>query len=153
MRSTYRVLAYIVAAEVAIQAAAVAYGLFGLGKWIEDGGTLNKAVFDNESATFTGIVGLTIHGINGMMVIPLVALVLLVVSFFAKVRGGVKWAGAILALVVIQVLLGSFAHETPQLGPLHGINALILFSVAVMAGRRVGSAHTKGASAPQEMAV
>ena len=35
MRTTYRVIAYIIAAEVAIQAAAVAYALFGLGIWIE----------------------------------------------------------------------------------------------------------------------
>jgi hypothetical protein len=153
MRSTYRVLAYVVAAEVAIQAAAVAYGLFGLGKWIEDGGTLDKATMEDESMSFTGLVGFMIHGINGQMVIPLIALVLLVVSFFAKVPGGVRWAGSILALVVIQVLLGTFAHEVPQLGPLHGINALILFSVAVMAGRRVRSAQSAGASATPEMAV
>jgi len=153
MRSTYRVLAYIIAAEVAIQAAAVAYGLFGLGKWIDDGGTLDKAVFEDESASFTGVVGFAIHGINGMMVIPVLALLFLVLSFFAKVPGGVKWAGSILALVVIQVLLGTFAHQVPQLGPLHGINALILFSVAVMAGRRVGSAKSEGASATPEMAV
>ena len=153
MRSTYRVLAYLVAAEVVIQAAAIAYALFGLGKWIEDGGTLNKAVMEDESSSFTGVTGFMIHGINGQMVIPLLALVLLVVSFFAKVPGGPRWAGAILALVVVQVLLGTFGHATLPLGALHGINALILFSVAVMAGHRVGSAETRGVSAGQQVAV
>ncbi|MEO8518661.1 MAG: DUF6220 domain-containing protein [Dermatophilaceae bacterium] len=153
MRTAYRALAYIIAAEVAIQAAAVAYGLFGLGKWIDDGGTLDKAVFEDESATFTGVVGFAIHGINGTMVIPLLALVLLLLSFFARVPGGAKWAGAIFALVIIQVLLGTFAHVVPQLGPLHGINALVLFSVAVMAARRVSPSQTEDVSTKTEMAV
>jgi hypothetical protein len=151
MRSTYRAFAYIIAAEVVIQAAAITYAMFGLSKWIDDGGTLNKAVADNQNASFTGVAGFAIHGINGQMVIPLLALVLLVVSFFAKVSGASKWAGTILALVVIQVALGLVAHAAPLLGPLHGINALVLFSVAVMAGRRVSSAENKSASVAQQV--
>lgn len=153
MRSTYRVLAYLVAAEVVVQAAMIAYALFGLGKWIEGGGILNKTVMEDESSSFTGVTGFMIHGINGQMVIPLLALVLLVVSFFAKVPGAPKWAAAILALVVVQVLLGTLGHGAPLLGALHGVNALILFSVAVMAAHRVGSAQTSGVSATQQVAV
>ncbi len=33
-----------------------------------------------------------LHGMIGMMLIPLLALVLLIISFFAKIPGGVKWA-------------------------------------------------------------
>jgi len=142
VKSTYRVLAYVVAVEVMVQAAAIAFAVFGLGKYIDDGATVDKAMFEDESVSFTGVVGFMIHGINGQMVIPLLALILLIVSFFAKVPGGAKWAGAIVGLVVIQVLLGIFGHETPWLGPLHGINALILFSVAVTAARRVGALST-----------
>jgi hypothetical protein len=139
MKTAYRVLAYIIAIEVAIQAAAIAFGLFGLTKWISDGGTLDKASMESESTTFPGLIGFIVHGINGQMVIPAIALVLLIVSFFAKVAGGAKWAGTILVLVVIQVLLGFYAHEAPLLGPLHGINALLIFSLAVMTGRRAAS--------------
>lgn len=153
MRSTYRVLSYIIAAEVVIQAAAVAYGLFGLTKWIQDGGVLDKAAMEDESLTFTGLVGFIIHGINGQMVIPLLALILLIVSFFAKVPRGAKWAATILALVVIQVLLGIFGHETPALGPLHGINALLLFSVAIMAGRRTRFTDKEAVTARQQVSV
>jgi len=149
MRSTYRVMAYIIAAEVVVQAAAITFATFGFFKWIDDGNTFDKAVMEDESATFGGLGGFIIHGINGQMVIPLLALVLLVVSFFAKVPGGSRWAGTIVALVVIQVLLGIFSHEAPVLAPLHGINALILFSVAVMAGRRVTSAATDSVPAAQ----
>jgi hypothetical protein len=85
------------------------------------------------------------------MIIPLLALVFFVLAFFAKVPGGVKWAGYTLIAVVVQVLLGMFAHELPWLGMLHGLNALVLFGVAVTAGRRVGSTRT--AAAPQESAL
>ncbi len=80
-----------------------------------------------------------LHGIIGMMLIPLLALVLLIISFFAKIPGGVKWAGIVLGLVVLQVALGIFGHETPYSGLLHGLNALILFTVALLAGRRVAT--------------
>ena len=57
-----------------------------------------------------------LHGMVGMMLIPLLALVLLIISFFAKIPGGVKWAAIVLGLVVLQVALGIFGHETPYVG-------------------------------------
>ena len=137
MRSVYRVLAFVIAAEVVIQAAAIAFALFGLGKWIENGGTLNKATMEGDDSGVGGVLGFAVHGINGTMVMPLLAIVFLVVSFFAKVPGAAKWAGITLVLVAVQVLLGILGHSVPALGALHGINALALFGVAVMAGKRV----------------
>lgn len=150
MKSVYRVLAYLIALEVAIQAAAVVFGIFGLFKWVDGGGTLDKAAFEEESLSFTGAVGFTIHFMNGMMLIPLLALILLIISFFAKVPGGAKWAGFVLLAVVAQVFLGLFAHEYPALGILHGVNALILFSLAVMAGMRVRKESPAATSTPAE---
>src|SRR4051812_29570215 len=37
MKGAYRVFGYLIAAEVVIQAAAIALAVFGLSKWIEDG--------------------------------------------------------------------------------------------------------------------
>jgi hypothetical protein len=136
MRTAYRVLAMLVAGLVVVQAFAIAYAVAGLGKWVQDGNTFDKAAFESDDTTFDGIVGFMIHGINGMMLIPLVALLLLIVSFFAKVPGGVKWAGLVLLFVVIQVTLGLLGHEIPILGGLHGLNALILFGLAVMAAMK-----------------
>ena len=79
---------------------------------------------------------------NGMMLIPLIALIFFIVSFFAKVPGGVKWAGFVLIAVIVQVTLGLFGHEAASLGILHGLNALLLFSLAVMAGKRAGTASS-----------
>ena len=146
MRTTYRVLAYIIAAEVVVQASMVAFAVFGLGVWVDkDGGVLDKATFESEP-DFTGALGFAIHGMNGMMLIPLIALIFLIVSFFAKIPGGVAWAASVFGLVVLQVALGLFGHETAYLGLLHGANALAVFSVAFMAGKRVKSSSAAPAS-------
>jgi len=143
MKGFYRGLAYLVAAEVAIQAAVMVYAVAGLGIWVDqDGGVLDKAAFESEESLFPEIVGFMIHGINGMMVIPALALILLIVSFFARIPGGVKWAGLVLLAVVVQVALGLFGHENAIFGGLHGLNALLLFGLAIMAGKRVNSVTT-----------
>lgn len=151
MRATYRVLAYLVALGVVVQAAAIAFAYFGLGKWIEDGGVLDKATMESEGSGFTGVVGFMIHGINGEMVVPALALVLLIVSFFARVPRGVLWAGIVVLLVVLQVALGLLSFAVVGLGVLHGANALVLFAVAVIAARRA-SAPAATTPAPQESA-
>ena len=141
MKQVYRVLAFAIAALVAVQAAAVAYGFFALGKYIEAGNTV-----DQSTQTFPGDIGLAIHGIGGTMIIPAVALLLLVSSFFAKIPGGVKWALIVFLTMIVQVALGLFAHAVPLLGVLHGIVALVLFGVAVSAAMRVSTA-TRAAAA------
>lgn len=140
MKTAYRVLAYLIAAEVVIQAAAIAFAMFGLGKWIDGGGVLDKATTESHSANFTGIIGFVVHGINGQYVVPLLAIVLLVVSFFAKVPSGAMWAGLVFVLVLVQVFLGIFGRAIPQLGLLHGLNALVLFAVADIAALRARAA-------------
>jgi hypothetical protein len=140
MRTAYRTLAWLIALEVAVQAAAMVYAIAGLGIWVDqDGGVLDKAAFESEESLFPEMIGLIVHAVNGMMVIPALALVFLIFSFFAKVPGGVKWAGVVLLAVVVQVALGLFGHEAAIFGLLHGLNALLLFSLAVMAGKRVST--------------
>jgi len=137
VRSVYKVLAYIVAAEVVIQAMAMVYAVAGQGKWVMEGGVLDKAVLESREFVFPEVLGYAIHGINGAIVIPLLALAMLVFSFFAKVAGGAKWAGLVLLLVVVQATLGIAGHSVPFLGALHGLNALLLFSAALYTGLRV----------------
>ena len=140
MKSVYRVLAYLVALEVVVQAAAVAFAMSGLNNWIENGGVLDAAVKQSETMAFTEVIGFIVHGINGQMIVPLIALLLLISSFFARIPGGVLWAGLVFLAVVVQVLLGTFASGIPGLGILHGIGALALFTVAVIAARRAEAA-------------
>ncbi len=142
MKSVYKFLAYAVPVLVAVQAAAIAFGFFGITKWIEDGATIDKATVEGGNAHFTGEAGLMIHGMNGQMLIPLVALLLLVVSFFAKVPGGSKWAGFVLLDVVVQVLVAFASFGAPIIGILHGVNALLLAWLGYAAARRVSALDT-----------
>lgn len=134
MRTTYRVLAWILAVEVVIQAAVIAWAVFGLTAWIEGGGVLDQASMESD-IQFDGVAGFMVHGINGQIIVPVVALALLVVSFFAKLPRGVAYAGALFGMVVVQVLLGMFAHSVPVLGMLHGAVALGILVAAIMAAR------------------
>jgi hypothetical protein len=144
MRAIYRVLAFVVAAEVAIQAALVVWGEAGLGSYVDRVGVIEKTTFDTAfetgNAPFPEFLGFLLHGMNGMMVIPIIALLLVISSFFAKVPRGIVFALAVLGLVVIQASLGLGGHSIAFLGALHGINALLLFSTAMWTGLRVSRA-------------
>ncbi len=152
MRQAYKVLAHTIAGFVAIQAAVMVFAIAGLYGWIQDGNTLSESTMESEPE-FTGAIGFMLHGMIGMMLIPLLALVLLIISFFAKIPGGVKWAAIVLGLVVLQVALGIFGHETPYSGLLHGLNALVLFSVALMAGRKAATVPADVANPYEDAAV
>jgi hypothetical protein len=157
MRTVYRGLAFLVALEVALQAMFIVYGDAGLGLWIEnDGGVVDKATFETAfesgEAPFPEFQAFILHGMNGMMVIPTLALLLVISSFFAKVPRGVAFAFGVLGLVVLQVTLGLMGHSIAALGALHGLNALALFSTAAWTGLRVARVAPKRAteSAPAE---
>ncbi len=143
MRSTYRFLAFAIAALVVVQAGAIAWAFFGLSNEIDQNGlVINKACLESDDGCgggFTAEWGFAIHMFfNGLVLIPLTSLVLLIVSFFAKVPGGAKYAGILFLLVVLQVIvLPMLSREAGSgFGALHGVNALVLMGVAIMAGQR-----------------
>jgi hypothetical protein len=148
MRSAYRNLAYAIAALIVVQAAAIAWALFGESKYIDDGHNVNKALQDSDTLPFPEVVGFIVHGINGEMLIPLVAIALLIVSFFAKVPEGPKWAGMLLGGIAIQIVLGVIGGGLPILGVLHGANALLLFWLAFRAAKQAGVLTTSTEAAP-----
>jgi hypothetical protein len=133
MRVAYRVIAYVICALVALQAASHAWASAGLGLYIAQGGVVDASAQEGPPP-FPEVLGFMIHGMNGMFVIPALALILLIVSFFVKVRHSVTFAAGVLVLVVLQVTLGLLGHGIPLLGFLHGINALLLFTTALLAG-------------------
>ena len=150
MKQVYRVLAFLVAAGVAVQAAAVSYGMFGLLKWVEGGGTLDQST--ELTPALGGYTGFSWHAQAGIFVIPAISLLLLISSFFAKVPGGIRWALIVFGVTVLQVALGLFSHEVAGLGWLHGINALALFGTAMMAGMRVSRAVASKIEADEPVA-
>jgi hypothetical protein len=150
MKKAYRVLARLIAALVVVQAAAIAYGAFAIDKVVDKAKDHGDTIAD-ASTKLDGGAGYGVHGLVGMLVIPLVAIILFVVAFMANIPDGVKWAGFILLDVVVQVVLGLAAHSVAALGWLHGPNALVLFVLAIYAARRVAADPASGsvaASAP-----
>jgi hypothetical protein len=152
MRATYRFLANAIAVLVVVQAAAIAWAFFGLTNWIQnENGVVDKALLECTDCEqqFTAEWGFAIHMFfNGFVLIPLVSLILLLVSFFAKVRGGVVLAAVVVGLVVLQVfVLPMLSREVDaSFGALHGVNALVLMGVAMMAGKRAATTEPVAAT-------
>ncbi len=127
MRATYRVLGHLIAGMVVVQAAAIALWVFGLLHWLTegDGNTATSQLADDFFEGVTGSVGITIHSF-GAIIVALLAIVLLIVSFFAKIPGGVKWAGFTFLAVLLQWVIAIVSFSAPGLGFLHGANALVV---------------------------
>jgi hypothetical protein len=153
MRTAYKVLAYLVAAEVAVQAMVMVWAIAGLGVWVEGGGVLDKSVIEGSQGggamPFPEVFGFVVHGINGTFIVPGIALALVITSFFTKARGAIKWAVIVLVLVIAQGQIGFLGHEFALAGALHGLNALALFGVALYTGRRIRTAAPNGVAAEE----
>jgi heme A synthase len=132
MRTAYRVLAFAIAAMVAIQAGAIGYAVFAQFNWIEEGGTFDKAAFDTGAP---GTGAFMFHALFAGALL-LTSLVMLIISFFAKIPHGVRWAVFVLTATIVQIALGVLSHLLAAIGALHGAAALVLFGVAVMAAMR-----------------
>jgi hypothetical protein len=98
--------------SVAVQASLIAFGAFALENNIDNGPVSDYVVL-------------------------LFAAALLAVSFGAKVEHGVRWAAIPLGLIVVQFFLAAAAYSIAIIGVLHGLNALAIFAVALLAGHRV----------------
>jgi hypothetical protein len=157
MRKAHQVLAGLIAALVVVQAMAIAYAMAGLAHWVDkDGGVLNKQVLDSwekHAPTWQGSGGFALHGIDGMMIIPVVTIAFLVVSLLAakQVAGAGKRAAILFGMVVVQVVLGLSAHDVVVLAPLHALNGLGIFAMAMVTVRKaaaVPAAAPVAAAAP-----
>ena len=137
MRGAYKGIALLIALGVLVQAAAVAGGWFGTINEVDGGAVVTE--------DYEGNFGHALHGINGMMIMPLLGLVFFIISFFAKLPGGVKWAGFTFLAIVVQVVLAFVAFGVPVIGALHGLNAFVILALAGYSGRVVaarGAAET-----------
>ncbi|GAA1865919.1 hypothetical protein [Asanoa iriomotensis] len=139
MRSLYVWLSRLIALGVVVQVLVIAWSTFDI---------LNKA---GDGVPFTedteANAGAMIHSVLGMMVIPLLALLFGIISFFAKVRGGVALAWATVGLVVLQIALAFASFSAPVVGLLHALNAFAIAGVAGIAGARASRSDTPVAAA------
>jgi hypothetical protein len=146
VRRAYRILNYLMSLEVLIQAAVIAWFAFGVTAYADDHGSISHDKLTDGG--FDGSAGAAIHAVNGFMVIPLIALVLLVVSFRARVPGGVRLAVITFVLVVAQsFLLPALSERAPAVGILHGAVALAILALSIVAARKAGEVDEVGAVA------
>ncbi len=135
MRAAYLWLARIITLLVVIQAMSISWAYFGVNQYlVKDGGTLDKAAIESETLNFPGVVGFAVHGIAGERVLPVVALLLLIVSFFAKVPKGVVIALVTLVLIVAQIAVTMMGRA--DIGLFHGLNAFLIFGAAMAAAMK-----------------
>jgi hypothetical protein len=123
----------LIAAGVVVQAAAIAFALFDIEKKTDDGQLYSKDTHNG---------GIALHSVLGNMVIPIIALLLLIVSFFAAIPGGVKWAAITFGVLVLQDALAFAGDALPAVGVLHAINAFALAAVASIAMRKARLAES-----------
>ena len=126
MRSLYRYLSMAVATGVIIQAAAIAWGVFGLAHDTDAGVIVDK--------NYEGNFGFALHSIIGWMVLPIVGLAFLLVGIALRsIDGALKWAGIVFGLVVLQLVLAGISFGAPVVGLLHGVNAILILLASLKA--------------------
>ncbi len=139
MQKTYLFFARFISILIVVQAMAIVVTIAGLFHWIDGGATLDKSVVDgweDNPPDFQGSIGGFLHFfLVGVVLIPLSGLVLLIVSFFAKIPRGVGLAAAIFVSIVVQYLSAVIADGAPYVGAVHGLNAFILLALTVVAAK------------------
>lgn len=127
MRTAYKVVAHIIAAAVIIQAALIAWTLFGL-----------IPILDSGTALGGPPISAIMHGMIGMYAAPVLALALVVIALLG--HAGLKWALWLVAAVAVQIGLAFIAFDASWVGALHGVNAFTIIALAEVGARAV--AHT-----------
>ena len=144
MRAAYLWLARIIALLVVVQAMTIVFAVSGLFHWISaEGGAVDDSVvkgWDATPPTFTGAIGHFIHLMTGERVLPALALLLVIVAFFAHVSRGVVLALVLLVLVILQTFSGLFGDQMPYLGLWHGLGAFLVFGTAMAAAMKAKEA-------------
>ncbi len=143
MNAAFRIWASLVSLAVIVQVGLAGYGAFHAADVSDDKGSISKKGVE--------------HGFNAHValgyVILLAALVLLILAFLARRQtpGGArpKWAGILLVLLVVQVLLAWLGGAVAGLGVLHAMNALAVAGVAGSLAGREWAMHRAAPRAPQ----
>jgi hypothetical protein len=126
-RKAYSVAGVVLLCELFLQFYFAAAGIFTIVAQIDStsANVIKTAVNDSEPF-------LTLHGINGSLVIPVTILVMVGLSFGARYVRRIKWlTGGLFGLVVVQFVLAGFGHSGMALvAGLHGMNAILVVGLA-----------------------
>jgi hypothetical protein len=126
VRTVYWIWSWILFAAIVVQVGLAGYGAFdAAGNLEEEGSTLAEDVFHD---------GFAAHLALGYLIL-LAGLVFLVIGLVAGIgRWRLGMHGTLFGLLVLQVLLAWFGFESPVIGFLHPVNALVLFTLSGWVG-------------------
>lgn len=145
MQKTYLFFARFISILIVVQAMAIVITYAGLLHWIDGGATLDKSVLDgweDKPPDFQGSIGGFFHFfLVGMVLIPLSGLILVIVSFFAKIPRGVLLAVAIFVSIIVQYVSAVISSDAPYVGLIHGLNAFILLGLTLVAAKAAKDAR------------
>ncbi len=121
LNALYRGWSALVFLLVILQVGFAGYGAFSVAHNVDDNGTVNQDSFDNSW---------NLHAAFGYLVV-LSGLIFLVIGVIAGIgRWRLGRHGALAGLLVLQVLLAWIGFGVPQIGFLHPINAMLIFTLA-----------------------
>ena len=121
MNALYRGWSALMVLLIVLQVGFAGYGVFAIARDAEDSKTIDKDKFEDYFGIHMGF---------GYLVV-LAGLIFLLIG----VAGGVgKWRlgrhGLLAVMLVIQVILAWIGSAVPEIGFLHPVNALLIFTVA-----------------------
>ncbi len=149
MLAVSRVVNYVIAALVAVQAASHAWMSSGIMHFVMNGGVFDRALMQQDGPPpIPEVMGGMIHGMNGTMIIPLVALVGLVVAILSKNGKVIRMAVIVLVLTAVQILLGFLTFSGTGFAFVHALNAMLMFAAALLGAGTAGRAATARVADP-----
>ena len=134
VRATFRYLTAVLFVAIVLQIALAAFGAFDAVHKSKHAPVAHKTI-DN---------GFGPHALFGYIII-IIMLVLLIVAAAGRLGPtSVRFAGGLLLAGIIQAILGSISENAPGVGVLHGINALVIFSLSGLLAHRTWTAERSG---------
>jgi small-conductance mechanosensitive channel len=125
-RAAFRSLAAVLFVAVVVQVGLAGYGAFHA-VHAADHRSISKKTIDNA---FNPHIALG-------YIIVIAMLVLLIVAVAGRLgKGMIALTAGILALGILQAVLGIASESTPAIGPLHTINALAIFTTSGLLAHR-----------------
>lgn len=126
VKAAFRYLTSVLWVAVVVQVALAAFGAFDAVHKSKHAPIAHKTI-DN---------GFGPHALLGYIIV-LLMIVLLVVGALGRVgRTPVRLAGGLVLAGIVQALLGVISENTPAIGVLHGMNALVIFSLSGLLAHR-----------------
>jgi hypothetical protein len=139
MRALFRWLTTVLFVAIVAQVALAAYGAFAAVHKAEKTAVSQKTIED----------GFNSHVALGYIIV-LVMLALLIVAAVGRLgASAVRFSAILVALGILQAILGSASESVPGIGPLHGINALAIYALSALLAHRAWTEHRSSASAGQ----